>query len=229
MSGKRGSQHKQPQQKGPQKALSTSAESSDSAESVASKVQAIVFSEFDCADHHRSTEVDRQAENQIRLSCNEASVDYNHEPIRWGNSRGLTILERFDRMDAILASHESRHASHESRHAAHESEIASLKKEVASHKTTITSQKDDIVALKATTETYYAARSRFFAVYIRDSGTVLSQEDRKLIHQGNIAAHEGNPVVDAMMFKRSIRTDESTFIRLYGLGWSKVLEYGVFS
>lgn len=222
MSGKRGSQHNQPQQKGPQKALSTSAESSDSAESIASKVQAIVFSEFDCADHHRSTEVARQAKNQIRLSCHEASVDYNHEPIRWGNSRGLTILERFDRMDAILASHESRHASHEMEIASHEMKIASLKKEVAS-------QKDDVVALKATTETYYAVRNRFFAIYIRDSRAVLSQEDRELIHQGNIAAHEGNPVVDAMMFKRSIRTDESTFIRLYGLGWSKVLEYGVFS
>jgi hypothetical protein len=71
-------------------------------------------------------------------------------------------------------------------------------------------------------------RSRFFAVFLRDKVKKCSRLDRKIIHEGNVAAHNGDPIVDATMFKRRHRTDTKTYIMLYGLDWLQVLEYSTY-
>lgn len=74
----------------------------------------------------------------------------------------------------------------------------------------------DVGALKLTTDSYMNVRNRFFAVFLRDKARrVCSQEDHIVIENGNIAAHEGDPLVDATMFEKgysSRRQDFSTFV-----------------
>lgn len=155
-------------------------------------------------------------------SCDEASVDQTTEPIRWGNPRGLDVLER---MDIELAKHDSQSAKFDIQVVKFDVQAARLD----AIETRLASHEADIVALKATTQTHYAVRSRFFAEYKRDSGRTLSPADQDLLRAGNIAAYDGDPVVDAMMFERGYRSDETIFSKLYGFDWQKVLHYGMCS
>lgn len=86
----------------------------------------------------------------------------------------------------------------------------------------------DIAALKATTESYFAVRSRFFAVFIRDKVGKTSRADQKLINEGNFAAQGGDPLTNAIMFKKKIRADNKTFGLLYSMTWARVMEYGIY-
>lgn len=58
-------------------------------------------------------------------------------------------------------------------------------------------------------------------------GKKPSRADQRLINEGIIPAHEGDPLTDAMMNKNKIRVDDSTFRLLYSISWPKVLEHGM--
>lgn len=51
---------------------------------------------------------------------------------------------------------------------------------------------------------------------------------KKLIKEENVAAHGGDPLTDAIMFKKRIRTDDKTFGLLYGMISARGLEYGMY-
>lgn len=61
---------------------------------------------------------------------------------------------------------------------------------------------NQIASLKGITESYLAVRSRFFAVFIRDKVGKTSRADQKSISEGDFAAHGGDPLTDAIMFKK---------------------------
>ncbi|MCJ1346307.1 hypothetical protein MMC31_004522 [Peltigera leucophlebia] len=143
----------------------------------------------------------------IEKAANEATVDHNQEPVRWGNAQGLTHLEDQDRLKTDSKKHTD--------------QIAYLLQKVKK----VESLESDMTALKATTESYFAVRSRFFAVFLRDNFHKSSRADRKLIKEDNFAAHGGDPLTDALMFKKSLRTDDKTFELLYGMTWGRVIEY----
>lgn len=85
-----------------------------------------------------------------------------------------------------------------------------------------------MIVPKATTESYFAVRSRFFAVFLRDRVGNTTRTEQKLINEGDLAAHGGDPLTDAMMFKKRIRTDDKIFGLLYGMTWTRVMEYGMY-
>ena len=74
-------------------------------------------------------------------------------------------------------------------------QIASLQQKVELPET-------DLIAFKATTDSYFAVRSRFFAVFLRDRIGKINRADQKLINEGDFAAHGGDPLIDAMVFKK---------------------------
>ncbi len=68
-----------------------------------------------------------------------------------------------------------------------------------------------MIALKATTESYFTVRSRGFSVFSIRVGRTTTRAEQKLISEGDFAAHGGDPLTDAMMFKKRICTDDKTF------------------
>lgn len=170
-------------------------------------VEGILVSHFHCKDSSVQDEVDHDAREVFEQVIDDATIDRAHELIRWGNAQGLTILERLDD---------------------NTDKIASLTIKTSKLEEELISIRSDLAASKVTSNSYYAVRSRFFAVYLRDKLGKETKADHKSIQEGNIAAHEGDPLTDAMMYKKEFRRDERTFGRLYGMGWNQVLKYGMF-
>ena len=168
--------------------------------------RAILVSDFKC-NSLSGNDIEYPARKAIEKAADEAIVDHSQEPVRWGNSQGLTVLEKQDIMMARIQS------------------LEDIQKQ---HVSSIAALEADVTALKGTTESYFAVRSRFFAVFIRDKVGKTSRADQKLINKGNFAAHGGDPLTDAMMFKKRIRNDDRTFALLYGLTWARVMEYGMY-
>lgn len=75
----------------------------------------------------------------------------------------------------------------------------------------------DVTSFKAITKSYFAIRSQFFAVFIQDKVGKTSKADQKLINEGNFAAHRGDLLINAMMYKKRIRADDKTFAILYDM------------
>lgn len=154
--------------------------------------RAILMTDFKC-NSLSENDIKSPARKAIGKAADEATVDHSQEPVRWGNSQGLTVLETRDiMMDQIKSLQDAKEELF--------NRVASL---------------ESVVPLSAvTSESYFAVRSRFFAVFIRDKVGKTSRADQKLINEGNFAAHGGDPLTDAIMFKRRIRKDDRNFILL---------------
>lgn len=175
--------------------------------------RAILMSDFKC-NSLSENDIEIPARKAIEKAADEATVDHSQEPVRWGNSQGLTVLENQDIMMAQIKSNAS--------------SIESLKANVTALEANVTALEADVAALKATTKSYFAVHSRFFAVFIRDKLGKTSRADQKLINEGNFAAHGGDPLTHAMMYKKRIRANDKTFGLLYGMSWARVMEYGMY-
>lgn len=116
---------------------------------------------------------------------------------RWGNSAGLTILERLD----------------------------GLEKEVAAQNQRLVELEDATEQLKLASAAYFNIRSRFFSIFKRDILGNATPGDQQIIQSCDIAAHNGDALVDAVMFQNAIRSDHSTFRALYGIDYNRVLQY----
>lgn len=89
------------------------------------------------------------------------------------------------------------------------------------HRQEIQDLKHQTKTLRQVSEGYLAIRRRFIDVYKRDVRSSI--RGSKAIQIGNSLAHEGDVVVDAYLYTRDHRTDESVFCELYGLGVNQVL------
>jgi hypothetical protein len=86
----------------------------------------------------------------------------------------------------------------------------------------------DILDLANTTT--FTLCNRFFATF-RAKVKPLSPADRNTLaddyHHNYISIPSGgDPLLDAVMFRKGIRTDDRTFCLLYGIPWHRVLDYG---
>lgn len=152
-------------------------------------LRATLTSDFKC-DSLSENEIGKKARKAIENVADEATIDYSQEPVRWGNRQELTVLEDQNK---------------------------SLQDVNKQHLARIATLEVDLMALKATTEAYFAVRSRFFRVFLQDRFGKTTSAEQKLINEGNFAAHGGDPLTDARMFKQKIRTDDTTFELLYGM------------
>lgn len=177
-----------------------------------SPIDAIVVSRFEQVDSNlEDEEIHETAATETKRAVTDATIDRSNDPIRWGNSKGLSVLERLDQMDE------------------QQKRITFLLAETKHLKGVTETLTNEVEALKMTTESYLSVRSRFFAVFLRDKLLKVTHADKKIIADGNMAAHCGDPLVDAVMFKKKIRSDDKTYYLLYGMQWQRVLEYGNFS
>ena len=83
-------------------------------------------------------------------------------------------------------------------------------------------------ALELDSTSYFARRNLFFATF-RAKVKLLSPADTKTLAEEEhvFSVHAGDPLVDAVMFSKGIRTDDRTFCLLHGIPWTRVLEFGM--
>lgn len=93
---------------------------------------------------HLESDLENMARKVIDKATDDATLDHTHEPVRWGNSQGLTVLEKQDSMMKQIKQHFE--------------QMTSIQQEVKSLKA-------DVAALKATTESFYAVVVGFLPVF----------------------------------------------------------------
>ena len=152
--------------------------------------------------------------SQLIREGETATTSYEHDSVRWGNSRrGLSLLESVARHDRDISGLHKKNA-------AQEQDISSLTDEVAR-------LREEMEVLKMGAEGFDGVRDRFISTYKRDVLDNADQHDRRVITKANVVVHSGDVLMDARIYKKRIRRDDETFESLYGLGWREVLsEYG---
>jgi len=79
--------------------------------------------------------------------------------------------------------------------------------------------------LKVASDAYFAIRNRWISNFLKNKGKDhLSPRDDEIIKSGDIAAHHGDPYIDALLYKTSRRSDPSVYKTLYGFTYKEVLE-----
>ncbi|RPB02827.1 hypothetical protein L873DRAFT_1787494 [Choiromyces venosus 120613-1] len=97
--------------------------------------------------------------------------------------------------------------------------VDAVGKEIASLKIRVTSLEDRMGGLTSSLEAYKRLRNRFISAFKIDKGLVnATEEDRKIITEGNGWAQGGDVVVDAQLYQDiGGRRDGSAFEKLYGI------------
>ncbi len=129
----------------------------------------------------------------------------------YGNTRGHGLLEEIEEMKKDIAILMARDKKKADQIGEHQKEIVSLKKRVK--------------LLSQSSEGYLSIRRRFLDVYKRDVKEMRGLQGSNAIREGNLAAHEGDAIGDAMLFDHDTRTDRSLYRELYGLDDRQVLEF----
>ncbi|MCJ1223396.1 hypothetical protein MMC12_000036 [Toensbergia leucococca] len=129
--------------------------------------------------------------------------------IREGFRHGiLEELEQMKREMSILTAKDEKRAS-----------------QIDEHQKQISSLESRVRHLVQSSEGYLSIRRRFLDVYKRDMEAMEELKDSRAIREGNIIAHEGDALGDAVLFDRDQRTDRSIYRELYGLDYQQVLDF----
>lgn len=64
-------------------------------------VDALVTTRFAYEDDDDEQQIAKTAETQIKEAAKEGTVDYGYEPLRFGNSNGLSMFEKLDDMTRL--------------------------------------------------------------------------------------------------------------------------------
>lgn len=132
-------------------------------------------------------------------------------PPRWGNSRGLSTLEKLDQVLGDTQALKTKIS------------VIEPQLEQANESITILQKKVDVLSMSS--DAYLKIRNRFLSVYRRDVARNATAQDQKIIKEGNSVAHYGDPLADSELFRSGCRTDDKSFLDLYGLHWSRALIY----
>ena len=92
------------------------------------------------------------------------------------------------------------------------------------HQEKISSLEGRVRNLVLSSEDYLKIRRRFLDVYKTDVKVMEGIQGSKAIREGNMTAHEGDALGDAVLFERDHRTDNKIYRELYGLDYLQVLE-----
>ncbi|KAI9812980.1 MAG: hypothetical protein M1826_002571 [Phylliscum demangeonii] len=194
-------------------------ENQDSSSVEQIRVEAILFSDMTSESLDDET-VGREGWELLDHGAKDAEIIHDEKPARWGNRKGLTVMEKLDYLEAKTAGLEAESAGLDA-------ELAGLKATLAAKTRArdeeLDKMKEELALLKASSEGYLQIRNRFLAVYRRDVLMNATGDDRAMIEVGNGAAHDGDPVTDALLYEREIRFDDRTYISLYGMDWARAL------
>ncbi|KAI9825193.1 MAG: hypothetical protein M1826_007050 [Phylliscum demangeonii] len=183
------------------------------------QVEAILFSDMMSESLDDET-VGREGWELLDHEAKDAEIIHDEKPVRWGNRKGLTVMEKLDYLAAATAGLEAETAALEAATAGLEATEAAKS---AAWDAELDKVKDELALLKASSDGYLQIRNRFVAVYRRQVLKDAKPHDCGLIDVGNGAAHYGDPVTDALLYEREIRFDDRTYISLYGMDWGRVL------
>ncbi|KAH8433571.1 uncharacterized protein LDX57_011205 [Aspergillus melleus] len=154
----------------------------------------------------------KKSQKRLKLAGTRLTVESIDDQVTIGNSRRLSSMEKAanDRrnMDRLL----SRIAILEDNSTSQCDEITSLTNEVAT-------LRDQTLHDSSINPRYHAIRNSFISTYKRDKLKIATSEDRDLVAEGNIIAHEGDCKGDHYLYDDTPRgrKDVNVFISLYGL------------
>ena len=111
----------------------------------------------------------------------------------------------------------------------HQKEIGEHQKEIGEHQKEILSLKSHVRLLTQYSEGYLSIRRRFLDVYKREIKDMEELKGLKAIREGNLIAHEGDALGDAVLFDLDYRTDKGIYRELYGLDYKQVLDFRTYT
>lgn len=98
--------------------------------------------------------------------------------------------------------------------------------ENAEHKRRHTENVQEIAYLRRVSLGHYDVRSRCVEDFnLNRLGCPKTADRRRVIQRGGVAAHEGGPVVDALLYLEGEHKDENVYEIIYGLTFREVLNY----
>ncbi|RPA94596.1 hypothetical protein L873DRAFT_1814133 [Choiromyces venosus 120613-1] len=101
--------------------------------------------------------------------------------------------------------------------------VNSLEGEVKDLKGEVNELRDHVSTLRLAGQEYRRVRNRFISTFKRDKLDGVTQSDIDIIREGNITAHGGDAVVDALLYEGvEGRHDTYVFKELYGMHPSDV-------
>jgi hypothetical protein len=156
------------------------------------------------------------ARNTLQNAFNDAMNGQTRDRIVCRNPLGLELVAGKDRVNSRLDALEAECAAHRAEIAAHRARIAALEEKAVQHQI-------HIQHLTAAGEGYFKIRQRFLNVFRRDVLQDPAAQWTPMINAGNAAAHYGDAITDAGIFKSGVRKDASLMVKVYGLTPSQVL------
>ena len=132
---------------------------------------------------------------------------WKDEPV-WGNAQALAILDEHTK----AMEEKSRESSR----------LPSLEEQVQRHTKEFERMEKRVQKLESSSIGYDRVRQRLLDVFMRD---YLGVRQERLLHirAGNLAAHCGDAVTDAGLYESQSRSDEDTFVVLYGIAPSHAI------
>ncbi|PUU82432.1 hypothetical protein B9Z19DRAFT_1120757 [Tuber borchii] len=158
------------------------------------------------------------AKNAFKSTIDEEELEVRRErgQLYVGNLRGLGLAGLPEGLRIL----EEQDVARTGREMVKDAELATLKEEVSELKA---SQQ----LLKLTTIDYKRVRGRFVSVYKRDVLKIRTAWDKLIIDSGNVRAHEGDALIDALLYEYNTigaRPDFFVFVQLYGMNPQEVVK-----
>lgn len=178
-------------------------------------IDAIIFQNVRVPEEDLYGDVYKWCKSAIATSASEATVDHSVDPPRWGNSQGLSALEKIDLLASDVKSLKDK--------------TNNLNTEVANLNTEIVNLNTKINILAPQSASYLAFRNIFFSTYRRDILGSVNNKDRDAVPLGNKKAHAGDVITDRRLYENETRFDDETFQDLYGIHWARVHQIGKIS
>ena len=153
--------------------------------------------------------------SRLRDGAEHITIGQIGNNLVYANSGGHGILEELEQIKRemhILTAKDEKRAS-----------------QIDEHQKQISSLESRVRHLVQSSEGYLSIRRRFIDVYKRDIKAMEGLKGSKAIREGNIIAHEGDALGDAVLFDRDQRTDRSIYRELYGLDYQQVLDFRTYT
>ena len=153
--------------------------------------------------------------SRLRDGAEHVTIGQIGNNLVYANLGGHWILEE---LEQIKAKDEKR-----------ASQIDKQARQIDEHQKQISYLESRVRRLVQSSEGYLSIRRRFLDVYKRDIKAMEELKGSKAIREGNIIAHEGDALGDAVLFDRDQRTDRSIYRELYGLDHQQVLDFRTYT
>jgi len=160
--------------------------------------------------------------SRLRDEAERVTIGQVGNKLVYGNSGGHGILEELEQMkgkiDILMAKDETK-----------TSQIDEHQTKIDEHQKKISSLESRVRRLVQSSGGYLSIRRRFLDVYKRDIKAIEELKGSKAIRKGNLIAHEGDALGDALLFDRDQRTDRSIYRELYGFDHGQVLDFRMYT